>query len=273
MKKDEIKKLKEYFKKRKDVLMAFVFGSFAKGWQMKESDFDIAVYFESKPTTFEKEDEIWSDANKIIKNKETHIVCLNEAPATLISDIFKTGIPLVIKDKNLYWDLYLQKSTEAEDFLYFARDFFRISESAKSLNPEEENKLLERLRFLKIELREIEYFKKITFEEYEKDKEKRRNIERWAENILNTTIDIAKIVLASEKKEMPKSYESALFNFAFLVGFDEEQSERFSKFANLRNILAHEYLDILYKRIQDFIQNFPLFYEKISNFLDKYLKT
>ena len=92
------------------------------------------------------------------------------------------------------------------------------------------------------------------------------------QDIINVNIDLAKIILASEKKDMPKSYEAALFNFAFLAGSNKEQSEKFAKFANLRNILAHEYLDILYKKIQDFIKELPIFHKKIINFLDKYLK-
>lgn len=272
MKQKEIRKLKEYFKKRNDVVMAFVFGSFTKGHQMKESDFDIAIYFNSEQEDFEKEDEIWSGTNKIIEDKEVHLVCLNNAPATLVSDVFKTGIPLIIKDKKLYWELYLQKSTEAEDFVKFAEDYYRIAQKAKSLTLEQRTKLLERFQFLKIEMQEIEDFQKITFKEYEKNKNRRRNIERWTENILNATIDIAKIILASEKKEMPKSYEAALFDFALLAGFDKEQSEKFSRFAGLRNILAHEYLDILYKKIKNFIKESSPLYKKIFNFLEKYLK-
>ena len=47
------------------------------------------------------------------------------------------------------------------------------------------------------------------------------------ENILNATIDIAKIVLASEKKLMPRTYEDALFNFSFLAGLSEEEAGKF----------------------------------------------
>lgn len=271
MKKDKIKKLKEYFKKREDVLMAFVFGSFAKGRQMKESDFDIAVYFESKPENFEKEDEIWSDINKIIKDKEVHVVCLNEAPATLISEVLKTGIPLAIKNQKLYWELYLEKSSEAEDFTRFAEEYFEISQKAKSLTSEQKTKILERRRFLNDRLNEIKYFKNFSFEDYQKDIHKKRDVEKWAQDIVNVNIDIAKIILASEKKDMPKGYQEALFYFGFLAGLTEEESKKYSKFANLRNILAHEYLDILFKRIQDLIQNFPPLYERISVFLDKYL--
>ncbi len=39
----EIEKLKNYFKKRKDVLMAFLFGSQMKNLARKSSDFDIAI--------------------------------------------------------------------------------------------------------------------------------------------------------------------------------------------------------------------------------------
>lgn len=270
MKQKEIKRLKEYFEKREDVLMAFIFGSYAKGREMEESDFDVAVYL--KENEKEKQDDIWLRVSRIIDNKEVDLVCLNEAPATLVSSVFKTGIPLVVKDKKLYWELYLEKSTEAEDFLHFARDFFRISKSAKSLTSEQQTKFLERLRFLESELTEIEGFKKLTFKEYKDDKIKKRNIERWVESIINATIDIAKLILASEKKEMPKSYEAALFNFALFVGFSAKESEKFSKFAQLRNILAHEYLDILYKKIQNFIKESPSLYKKIFKFLEKYSK-
>lgn len=274
MEQAKIRKLKKYFQEENNVLMAFVFGSYAKGKAMRESDFDIAVYLNPKLEQKEKEkteDRIWSKVSRIIE-KEVDLVCLNQAPATLVSSVLKSGILLVIKDRKLYWKLYLEKSLEAEDFLQFARDFFQIARAAKSLNPEEETKLLERIQFLKNELQEIENFKKITFEEYEKNRDKKRNIERWVENIINATIDIAKIISASEKKKMPRSYEEALRDFGTLVGLTREEVEKFSRFANLRNILAHEYLDILYNKIQDFIKESPGLYKKILNFLERYLK-
>lgn len=263
----KIRLLKEYFRKNKDILLAFLFGSFAKGLVTKESDFDIAVYLRDP----KKEDEIWLEVSKIIQ-KEVDLVCLNEAPASLVSNVFKTGIPLAIKDRKLYWELYLQKSSEAEDFLYFLRDFWRIKQKAKSLNREEQGRLLIRVDYLKEELKELDRFKSLSWENYLKDRDKRKLIERWTENILNATIDIAKMILASEKKAMPKSYEEALFDFAIFIGFDLQGAEKFAKFANLRNLLAHEYLDILYQKIQFFLKEAPDFYQKILSFLDSYLE-
>jgi len=284
LKSKKIELLKKFFEKEPSVILAFLFGSYAKGLEMKESDFDVAVYLKdyypspgplselNKPEEIrEIERKIWIGITRLV-GKEIDLVCLNQAPASLISDIFETGIPLKIGDEKLYWELYLRKSSEAEDFSEFVDDFFRISKKAKSLSPVAKVKLEKRLHFLDKELREIEEFKKLTFEEYCDDRTKKRNIEKWAENIINALIDIAKITLASEKKEMPKSYGDALFYFGFMAGLNEKESEKLSEFASLRNILAHEYLEVLYSRIQYFIKEFPSLYQKIDNFLEKYLK-
>jgi len=100
LKSKEFVLLKKYFEKEPSVLLAFLFGSFAKGVEMKESDFDVAVYFKNyhplssplaqlkKPKAIrELERKIWFKITQLI-HKEVDLVCLNEAPASLISDIF-----------------------------------------------------------------------------------------------------------------------------------------------------------------------------------------
>jgi predicted nucleotidyltransferase len=52
-----IEKLKKYFKQRKDIAFAFLYGSQAKGGADKLSDVDVAVYFyplERHPIEFGK---------------------------------------------------------------------------------------------------------------------------------------------------------------------------------------------------------------------------
>lgn len=264
----EIKPLEEYFRQQSDVVMAFLFGSYCKGINIEESDLDIAVYMKKDEKQI---DNIWSDVTAIV-GKEVDLVDLREAPASLSSNILKTGLPIIIRDKGLFWRFYLHVSLEAEDFYHFTKDFWRIYKRASSLIPEEKIRLLERFQFLDSELKEIDDLKALSFKEYQEDKVKRRNIERWTENILNASIDIAKIVLASEKRMMPKTYEQALFDFALLIGIEDEEAKRFSHFSTLRNILAHEYLDILYHRIREFIFQSPQFYKKIFAFLEKYLE-
>lgn len=263
---ESVEGLKEYFEQQSSVLLAFVFGSAAAGFAGEDSDFDVAVYLKD----MDKEIKIWRDISRIVK-KEIDLVQLNDAPATLVSNVLKTGIPLTIKDRNLYWQLYLNASSEAEDFANFAKEYWDVYRRSCSLIPEDKARLLERVQFLKIEVQDICEFEKLTFNEYKDDRTKRRNIERWVENICNATLDIAKIILASEKKQMPRTYEQALTDFGCLVGLSEKEVEVFANFARLRNILAHEYLEILYERIQDFIKKSPSLYEKVFTFLDRYV--
>jgi uncharacterized protein YutE (UPF0331/DUF86 family)/predicted nucleotidyltransferase len=263
----KFKALKRYLEKEPSVVLAFLFGSFATGREMKESDVDIAIYLKEK----EKRARIYRELCHILE-REVDLIDLEEAPASLVSHIFKTGIPLAIKDERLYWELYLKMSNEAEDFLEFVEDFWKIYKAAKSLSIEAKERLRIRFQFLDRELKFLEDFSKLSFQEYTEDETKRRNIERWTECIINALIDIAKIVLASEKKTIPRSYGDALFDFAILIGLNKEKAEEFSEFADLRNILVHEYLEVLYEKIQNFIKKFPAFYQKISVFLEDYLK-
>ncbi|MBI3813203.1 MAG: nucleotidyltransferase domain-containing protein [Nitrospinae bacterium] len=131
----KIKRLREYLQKQGDVSLAFLFGSQARGMVTEESDFDIALYMKEGS----KEDlkkTIWLEIVKILE-KEADLVFLNDAPATLISSLFKTGVPLVIKNRKLYWRLYLKNSLEAEDFFYFINDYWKIRQRAMSLSPED----------------------------------------------------------------------------------------------------------------------------------------
>lgn len=271
----KIKLLKDYFEKTPEVLLAFVFGSYAKGRAMEESDTDIAVYLGENLSEKEKEDlesKIYFEISKIIQ-REVDLMLFSHprTPACLTSSIFKTGIPLKVADEKLYWELFLQKSLECEDFLNFLDDFLKIKKLAKSLTPELKERLKIRYDFLKSEIEKIEKIEKISFKEFLENWERRKAAERWVETIINASIDIAKIVLASEEKEAPKTYSDALFYFGFLIGLEEKEAERFSKFAGLRNILAHEYLDILYAKIQTFLKDAPELYKRIMAFLEKYL--
>lgn len=263
---EEVRLLRRYLAGEPTVALGFLHGSFAKGSSMEESDIDVAVYLRNG----DQEDRIWRDMTVLLK-KEVDLLSLNNAPATLVSNVLKTGIPLIVRDRNLYWRLYLGMSTEAEDFLGFVKSYRDIFLRSKSLAPEDKARLLERVQFLEEELSDIEKFRQMSFEEYESERSKRRDIERWSENIINAAIDIAKIILASEKKTMPRTYEEALRQFATFAGLGREEAEQFSGFARLRNILAHEYLDILYGRIRDFINVFPKLYNDVSGFLKSYI--
>ena len=259
---DKLAQLKKYCDSNHNIQLAFVFGSSVRGRAGEDSDLDVGVHLRDAG----KDEEIWTDVSRLVE-QEVDLVVLNDAPATLVSNILKTGLPLVIKDRNLYWSLYLGKTLEAEDFAEFTESYWKIYQRSRSFAPEDKTRLIERVQFLESEFREITEFETLRYAEYLEEKVKRRNIERWVENVVNATVDIAKIILASEKKEVPKTYEQALLNFGLLTGLDERMAVRLSSFARLRNILAHQYLDITFDRIKNFMKDSPPVYSVLLGFL------
>lgn len=272
----KIKQLADYFNKRPEVAMAFLFGSIATGKATSESDADIAIYFWPAKKSLEweedrshkNEDEIWSNVEKIIGLK-TDLVVLNRAPATLAFSAIREGVPLTIKDRGLFLRFLLTVSAASEEFQEYVDDFWQIKQRSRSLNKADRERLIKMADFLESELEYCPKFKDLDEQTYEEDDDKRRSVERWTENIVNSSIDIAKILLASNKKKIPQTYREAMENLKTLKGFDAKIAMELSRFAKLRNLLAHEYLDIRYRNIQQFVQKAEPLYQKFIKYVKK----
>lgn len=141
------------------------------------------------------------------------------------------------------------------------------------LRREVKSRLTKHVQFLENELNDYSLFQFLSWKEYNDDRIKRRNVERWIENIINSSIDIAKIILNSEGRSLPDTYKDIVRNLALVTGFDEETIEKLSRWIALRNIISHEYLDIRWSSIKRFIsETEPLykdFLEKVKSYLDK----
>jgi uncharacterized protein YutE (UPF0331/DUF86 family) len=87
-----------------------------------------------------------------------------------------------------------------------------------------------------------------------------------------SSLDIAKVVLASEKKDVPQTYRETLRAFG-AMHFDEVFSEQFSEFSDLWNIIANEYLDIRWQRLQKFIKSavglYPAFIQNVKELVSR----
>ncbi|MBU3965169.1 DUF86 domain-containing protein [Patescibacteria group bacterium] len=279
----KIELLKKYFSKRKDVLMAFIFGSRAKKRSTQISDWDIAAYFESpyaggieieNNRDYPCESEIWGDLVKILGTDNVDFIILNRAPASIAAAAIAQGLPLVIKDRKIYLEFMLAATMEAEDYRKTAKEYAQVYWRSRSLSEEDKHILNQRLIFLDSELSDTDKFKPLTRLEYEQDHMKRRQVERWIENLINAAIDISKTILASQKRPIPSTYREILKGIDAIVGFPEGAGEQLAKWTELRNILAHEYLDIRWKRIDDFIKRSEPYFRKLieavkSNFLSE----
>lgn len=262
-----IRRLKHYFQKRDDVALAFLFGSRADGRARAISDWDIAVYFRSEQgieietsKEYPGEESIRRDIARLL-SQEIDLLVLNRARPPLVFTIINRGRPLVIRDERLRLELLVRTHYEAVDFWQFIKEFWEVRVKAASLTPEARAMLIEHLTFLENEFLDFPKFKKMTWDEYMGDRDKRRSIERWIENLVMSALDIAKIMLASKKKDAPQTYRETLRAFAAIY-FDQPFAEQFADTADLRNIIAHEYLDIRWDKIQRFIRSAEALYSR-----------
>ncbi len=133
-----VENLGNYFEKRDDILMAFLFGSWAKGHEGTESDIDIAVYFkpendilewENTDSQYEGEKEIWLDIESIVE-KDVDLLVLNRAAAT-VADSALRGLPIIIKNRNIYMDFLLRITFEAIDFRQWIDGYWTFKEQRR----------------------------------------------------------------------------------------------------------------------------------------------
>lgn len=139
--------------------------------------------------------------------------------------------------------------------------------------PEDRDRLVRYADFLETELADFPKFSKIGWKEYNEDRDARRNLERWIENIVNCSIDIAKVLLLAESKKIPTTYREILKELGATPYFDEAFGEEISRWVGLRNIITHEYLDISWSYIKKFLNAaepvYKEFIEKLSTTLSE----
>ncbi|KYH32739.1 type VII toxin-antitoxin system HepT family RNase toxin [Neomoorella mulderi] len=113
--------------------------------------------------------------------------------------------------------------------------------------------IIRRLRFLATELEDLKAYGEMDYFQYQSDRKSRRDVERIIENLINAALDIAKILIAGEDLEVPETYRQAFIQLGEAGIIDKELALALAEKARTRNILAHQYLDIKWELIKDFL--------------------
>lgn len=245
---------------------AFVFGSAMEGRLREDSDVDLGVYFvaDSGPGAgrrleveaereFDEEADVQIAAERAL-DRNIDLLVLNRAPATVCSAALTTGAPIIIRAPGLYTRYFLAVTRTAIDFEHTRREFREIRDRSRSLRDADRARLMQILDFVAEELGDRAAFSDLSLERYRTDRHLRRDVDRWAEMLINAAIDIAKIVLASEHREVPRTYGQILDDLRTVDGF-ASNADRLRGLATLRNVLAHEYLDLRYTQVKRFVDS------------------
>lgn len=89
---------------------------------------------------------------------------------------------------------------------------------------------------------------------------------------MNSSIGIAKILLASNKAKIPQTYKEVIQKLPLVLDFDEKSASGIAEFTKLRNVLAHEYLDLRFNQIKKFIDTMETPYEYLLDYTIKILQ-
>ena len=159
-----------------------------------------------------------------------------------------------MRDRAFHTRYFLAVTAVASDFLETEREYRAVRDRSRSLSAIDRSRLERILDFISTELRDRDQFRSVTLDRYQGDRDLRRNLDRWVEMLINAAIDIGKIVLASERRTVPYTYGQilaeleAVERFSYLAG-------RLGPLAALRNVLAHEYLELRFGRVERFVES------------------
>lgn len=237
---------------------AVLFGSAASGRLRPDSDVDVAVYGESagrleieQEREIDRETEIQIALERAIQ-RNVELLILNRSPATVCAAALTSGRVVLMRDESFYSRYFLAVTSVAIDFLQTEREYRAVRDRSRSLSPIDRSRLERIVDFIDTELEDRERFRGITQNRYRSDRDLRRNLDRWVEILINAAIDIGKIVLSSARRSLPYTYGQILAELETLPDF-AALSGRLQPLAALRNLMAHEYLDLRFGRITRFV--------------------
>jgi len=121
------------------------------------------------------------------------------------------------------------------------------------LNGLQQESIMRRLEFIRAEMADLAQFQGMGQEDYHTDRNRRRNLERLAENTVNAALDVAKVVLAGESLPVPETYREVMLQLGQIGFLGNDLAAKMAEFARLRNVLAHQYLEIRWEMLSRFI--------------------
>ena len=133
--------------------------------------------------------------------------------------------------------------------------------------------VLSRLKFMSDNLRELRRFEIITLDEYLDSFDLKIISERILELVIQAALDINEHLLTKGFKVESTTNKQSFLNLGKYNIITVELAEELSLSAGVRNILAHQYLNINHKLLFGHIQKtliiYPQYISQIADYLDE----
>ena len=137
----------------------------------------------------------------------------------------------------------------------------------------DKNRVLLRVNFIIQQLSYLKEYEFISFENYQNNFEKKATIERTLELMIQAAIDINRHLITKKLRlPFPETAKQSFLQLQQENILTEALAKQLAKSAGLRNILAHEYLELddtnIYQSITLALSQYPLYIKQIITYLD-----
>ena len=114
-----VDRLEQYFASLEGVVLAYLFGSHARGQAWAQSDVDVAVLLENRPDDdrcFDMRLEVIGGLMNLLDTDEVDVLILNQAPPALRYAVLRDGVLLYCRDRQAMIEFRVRAVNEYLDF-------------------------------------------------------------------------------------------------------------------------------------------------------------
>jgi len=278
-----VEKLIEYFQNCPyPVVLAYLFGSVARGEITHLSDIDVAVYLD-EPDRAKRANlylTLLVSLQEVVGDKRVDLVYLNDAPAGLAYSII-TGKLLHCADERKRVEIeagilarYLDEQMlhEARHRL-IRRRILAGKMGERGLDMIDRRVINERLEYIRHTLARLYRRRGLTLEEFRADEDGYRATLYDLQTCLEAMADIGNHIIAAMAFRKPKDRRDIMMVLAEAGVISKPLGERLAQAQAMRNIIVHGYLDIIldevYRVIQEGLGDIEEFCRSVVNYVDQ----
>ena len=238
--------VKEVLEKNGNVLLAYIFGSAARGVAQPLSDVDIAVLL--KDNSLERQaDILWRVAKALHMSEDRiDIVDLSQADLHLKYNILREGIKLIDKgfEEELTHELIEHYPENRENLNIMLKTWLKED---PSINQATVSRRLDEVLKNATIIRERYAHKPLEW--ILEDPERTLALERGLERIIEAMMDTCRHIVSAKRLGLIETRAEYPLRLAQHQLMPKSLAEKIAELIKLRNILAHRYLELDYTKL------------------------
>ena len=135
----------------------------------------------------------------------------------------------------------------------------------------DEDKIKDKLAGLEKQLKSLREKQSIPMREYEKDGDLQAIVERRLQNSIQACIDIGMHIVSEEGSRKPETYGDIFTILEEMDVLGSELGDELREKAGFRNVLAHDYAEIINERVYEHLQDLETFERFAKRISDRFL--